>query len=114
MGFYTYRQNNSGGYFDTAVPLTLIVEAPSSLVADAIAQDHGVYFNDYSGLHDCPCCWTRWSEAWEEDEYAFDGVGPEVEQKGAKTKVVYIDGKIAYHEPGTYMGREWDISDVKF
>jgi len=64
--FYTYRQNNSGGYF-VGPALYVIVEANSSNVAMAIAEDHGVYFNGCETGQDCNCCGDRWS-SWA-DEY---------------------------------------------
>lgn len=41
--FYTYRQNNSGGYY--IGPSYVIVEADSSSEADFIAEQNGIYFN---------------------------------------------------------------------
>ena len=59
MGFFMYRQNNSGGYF--AGPALIVgVTASNAAEADALAAQHGVYF-DTSG--DCDCCGGRWDTA---------------------------------------------------
>lgn len=65
MAFYTYSQNNSGGVFREPAKY-VIVEAPSANVADAIAEDHGLYFDGCATGEDCRCCGDRWSRAWEE------------------------------------------------
>lgn len=62
MPFFTYSQNNSGG--DFRGPHYVIVEAPNSLVADAIAEGHGVYFWGTDDERDCACCGDRWSQAY--------------------------------------------------
>ncbi len=53
--FYTYNQNNSGGRF-TKPSKYFIVEANSANVANAIAEDNGLYFNGCETGGDCPCC----------------------------------------------------------
>ena len=42
MSFYTYNQNNSGGSF-TGPAKNVIIEASSADVANAIAEDRGLY-----------------------------------------------------------------------
>ncbi len=61
--FFNYSQNNSGGFFHKDMGYHFIVEAESNLQADAIAQDHGVYFNGCDKNIDCPCCGDRWHPA---------------------------------------------------
>lgn len=61
MSFYTYHQNNSGGSF-TGPAKYVIVEASSANVANAIAEDHGLYFNGCETGQDCSCCGDRWYE----------------------------------------------------
>jgi hypothetical protein len=71
--FYTYRQNNSGGFFRG--PTTVIVEADSAAEANDIAENsEHVYFDgcatDDEGNdigRDCSCCGDRWSRAYEGD-----------------------------------------------
>lgn len=61
--FYTYIQNNSGGLF-TNPSKYFIVEANSDNVANAIAEDNGLYFNGCETGQDCSCCGDRWYEAY--------------------------------------------------
>lgn len=64
--FYQFRQNNSGGSFDfdkkNGISVIVIIEAPSAIVANAIAESKGIEFD--SG---CPCCGDRWRRAWDDD-----------------------------------------------
>ncbi len=43
MAWFTFRQNNSGGYYHG--PQYVIVEAESSFSANTVAQENDVYFN---------------------------------------------------------------------
>jgi len=63
MAFYTFSQNNSGGYFDG--PEYVIIEADSASEANTIALEHGIYFDGCQSGHDCSCCGDRWYEAGE-------------------------------------------------
>jgi hypothetical protein len=58
---YTFRQNNSGGYFIGPVKFT--VTAQSSEDAFKILQDQLWYSDKY-----CVCCGVRWSSCCEESE----------------------------------------------
>ena|SRR5690625_74189 len=55
--FYTYDQNNSGGYFivNEDVDVYVIVEAESELEADNILSGIVEDYSDY-----CDCCGERW------------------------------------------------------
>lgn len=86
MKFYTYSQNNSGGTFCNPAKY-VIVEAPSAHVANAIAEDNGLYFNGCQTGQDCPCCGDRWYKAWEDD--ATDE--PEIYGKAAESFVPDYD-----------------------
>lgn len=66
MKFYTFRQNNSGGVFCDPAKY-VVVEAPSANVANAIAEDHGVYFDGCETGQDCSCCGDRWYRTWESE-----------------------------------------------
>lgn len=67
--FFTYHQNNSYGRFDydydKGISRNVIVEADTANVANARAEDIGLYFD---GEGDCHCCGTRWSDAWGDTE----------------------------------------------
>lgn len=66
MAWYSYKQNNSGGRVvqNDSVDWYVWIEAESVRVANARAEDVGIYFD---GSGDCPCCGDRWSSPWEED-----------------------------------------------
>jgi len=59
MPFYTYDQNNSGGFFKEPAHY-VIVEADNEFEADAIAIQNGVYFDPDFNI-DCECCGPRWT-----------------------------------------------------
>lgn len=67
--FYTYMQNNSGGYWQVdpnkGVAHIVIVEAIDSKDANNRAEKIGLYFD---GWNDCPCCGTRWDSQWGESD----------------------------------------------
>lgn len=60
--WYTFRQNNSGGYFQEPAHFVL-VQAHNPSEAVSLAERHGLYFD---GSGDCSCCGDRWSEPWED------------------------------------------------
>ena len=61
--FYTYYQNNSGGFYDG--PKYVIVEAGSAEQADAVAVDNGVYFDGVRRGRDSDISGDRWLRATE-------------------------------------------------
>lgn len=67
--FYTFNQNNSGGYFTEderrGITCSVIVEADNSDEANYLAQRIGVYFDEDYAV-DCECCGPRWGKAWED------------------------------------------------
>ena len=66
MSFFSYRQNNTGGSFDTSMGLIVYVEARSAEEADMRAESVGLYFD---GRGDCRCCGPRWSNAYGEPDH---------------------------------------------
>lgn len=70
MRFYTFRQNNSGGYMkrDENLDSYVIIEAISPGVANMIAESIGIYFNGCNSGIDCNCCGDRWDEAWDDSD----------------------------------------------
>ena len=59
MPFYTFNQNNSGGFYKGPA-LYVIVEADAYYEANLIAEDNGVYFDGIEKDIDCSCCGNRW------------------------------------------------------
>lgn len=64
LGFYEYRQNNSGGIFDIDDFLTVrvVVEATSQKDAIEKGESMGIYFDGCEKEMDCSCCGDRWYE----------------------------------------------------
>lgn len=75
--FYTYHQNNSGGFFKG--PSIVIVEADSHEEADEIAQENGVYFDGVDKGIDCECCGDRWYRSWVKPTNTPQSFGEDVE-----------------------------------
>ncbi len=65
MAWFTFRQNNSGGYYHG--PQYVIVEAESSFSANTVAQENDVYFNGINKGIDCHCCGDRWDRVHQGD-----------------------------------------------
>ncbi len=61
--WYTFKQNNSGGFFDETEYLgeVVIIEADSDDAAVNKAEDFGLYWNGVGTGEDCKCCGDRWS-----------------------------------------------------
>lgn len=69
--FYSYRQNNSGGFFITdenaGLGPRVLIEASSAHEANDRAKTIGIYFDGCDSGEDCECCGDRWDRAWETD-----------------------------------------------
>jgi hypothetical protein len=99
MPFFEYQQNNSGGVWDGDF-IRVIVEANGPSEADALAQEHGVYFDGVAHGRDCECCGDRWSSAWGDGDPVPSVYGKPIEEWnaggdrdwGLKTRVVRADG----------------------
>lgn len=61
--FYTYRQNNSGGYWEfdnkDGIAIYVIVEAPNDKIASLRFLDIVSCYSDF-----CECCGERWYEGY--------------------------------------------------
>jgi len=65
--FYTFRQNNSGGYYSG--PQYIIIEAADAEEANERSQSTQIYFDGASNDGpDCPCCGDRWYRAYSNDK----------------------------------------------
>lgn len=66
--FFQFRQNNSGGGFDSPA-INVIIEARDWQDANHLAEDkYGLYFNGVAAGIDCSCCGDRWYDLWSGDE----------------------------------------------
>lgn len=91
LKWFNFRQNNSGGsfYYDENVAKEVYVQAPSSDLADEIAQTKGIYFNGVAEGCDCECCGDRWyGSSSVEAEFPMEMVNVKV---GGKYEWVYRD-----------------------
>lgn len=103
--FFTYSQNNSGGYFDLdktrGIASIVIIEAVDYQDANSRAETIGLYFG---GEGDCPCCGDRWYDAYDNDDGTDEPTiyGDPLEEYYNKSRfgltnsvaVHYMDGKI--------------------
>lgn len=70
--FYTYSQNNSGGFFqkeENAIAEVVVIEAKTASGANLKAKEIGIYFNGCQDGSDCDCCGDRWYEVDDSDGY---------------------------------------------
>lgn len=85
LRYYCFSQNNSGGRFthNDTVGDYVIIQASSADEANNLAViKTSIYFDDEA---DCPCCGSRWSEQWSDDN-------------GTDTPSIY-DTPVENHEP---------------
>ncbi len=57
---YSFRQNNSGGYYCQPAKHIIVKDARDSEHATEIAMAAGMYFNGVASGSDCSCCGDRW------------------------------------------------------
>ena len=94
--FYTYRQNNSGGFFKEPA-INIVIEADGFEEANAIAEANGVYFEDRG---DCvSCCGSRWQAMEASDEQSDWYVKDHLEE------IQEAEGWIA----SLYEGHKWEL-----
>lgn len=66
--FFEFWQNNSFGRWK-GPGIHVVIEAASADQANKIAQTKGIYFD--SSI-DCPCCGSRWSKAWHDEQGSIE------------------------------------------
>lgn len=59
MAIYSFRQNNSGGWFHVPA-ITVYVHADTPEQANDRAEAYGLYFDGVDNDLDCDCCGDRW------------------------------------------------------
>ena len=57
---YSFRQNNSGGYYCQPAKHIIVKDARDENHAIEIAMSAGLYFNGIAAGVDCSCCGDRW------------------------------------------------------
>tara|TARA_R110000824_G_C15028830_1_gene659134 strand:- start:30 stop:356 length:327 start_codon:yes stop_codon:yes gene_type:complete len=71
---YSFRQNNSGGYYTQPAKNIIVKDAKDSEHATEIALAAGMYTNGVAGGSDCSCCGDRWyglADEWDTMENAL-------------------------------------------
>ena len=71
---YTYRQNNSGGYYHQPAKHIIVKDARDSEHACEIAMAAGMYLQGVAANMDCSCCGDRWydmPDEWDTMENAL-------------------------------------------
>jgi|TARA_R110002051_G_C8566175_1_gene475028 hypothetical protein len=83
---YSFRQNNSHGYFKGPAQNIIVIDAKSEDFALEVAKKAGLYLNGVRNGIDCDCCGDRWSDYASE----FDNVA---DAKASAEEYNYDDGK---------------------
>lgn len=92
--FYTFNQNNSGGYFE-GEHRYIIIEAPSAEAANAIAESTtDIYFDGVYNGYDCRCCGDRWYRVDEYDAADTPEIYGENDYESSETTDGLFGGKI--------------------
>ena len=91
--FYTFNQNNSGGFFVFTDELAhfVIIEAKTAASANKKAKSIGIYFDGCDSGEDCRCCGDRWYPADKSD--------------GEKTPMIYARSPAEYECAWTPNGK---------
>lgn len=93
--FYHYRQNNSGGWFDfddaAGIGANVIIEADSATEADSIFESKGIEFGT-----GCPCCGSRWSQAWSDEGEAVPSIYGKPVSEYEKSSMGFYEGDHIY------------------
>jgi hypothetical protein len=82
MAFYTFHQNNSGGFFKEPAR-SVVIEAATAEEAITIAEGEGLYFDGYG---DCSCCGNRWSSYQPEGDEVPSEYGEPIPLDGGHTR----------------------------
>lgn len=105
--FYTFHQNNSGGYYilDENVQHYVIIEGYDLWQIESFARK---IFEDYRDY--CPCCGQRWDDSWMDEDDMTDEpkiYGKDVHEyknNGCKAIIYYLDGRKEIVDLGTDKG----------
>jgi len=76
---YSFRQNNSGGYYTQPAKYIIVKDARDSEHATEIALASGMYLNGVAAGSDCSCCGDRWYGMDYEFETVEDAIADALE-----------------------------------
>jgi hypothetical protein len=101
LKFYTFCQNNSGGYFirndEFGVDEYIIIEAQSFQEAWYKLEEIGKKVKDFWEF--CPCCGSRWSDYDDEEGTEFPELyGKTISDNFENCFIHYYNGKIIKKE----------------
>ena len=71
---YSFRQNNSGGFYTQPAKFIIVKDAKDSEHATEIALGAGMYLQGVAAGMDCGCCGDRWygvDDEWDTMENAL-------------------------------------------
>ena len=71
---YSFRQNNSGGYFTEPAKNIIVKHARDSEHATEIALASGMYLGGVAAGADCSCCGDRWYGMSDEHKTLDDAI----------------------------------------
>ena len=86
---YSFRQNNSGGYYTQPAKFIIVKDAKDSEQATEIAMGAGMYLHGTSTGLDCSCCGDRWygvDNEWDTMENALLAItGPDTRRDSVES-----------------------------
>tara|TARA_Y100000296_G_scaffold84124_1_gene116673 strand:- start:1331 stop:1669 length:339 start_codon:yes stop_codon:yes gene_type:complete len=71
---YSFRQNNSGGYYTKPAKNIIVKNARDASHAIEIATDAGMYVDGVASGVDCSCCGDRWYGIDDEHDTLDDAI----------------------------------------
>lgn len=63
MPFFTFNQNNSGGFFEGPAHYVIVEARDDDEANERAEREAGLYFYGVNDGIDCECCGDRWYEA---------------------------------------------------
>ncbi len=105
MKFFTYGQNNSGGWFAGPAQY-VIIQADDADDADSLAHDAGLYFNGVANGMDCDCCGDRWHSQYGDSDGSDTPMiydTPAADFKSAFPDLVNVSTCKVFHKDGSVL-----------
>jgi len=103
---YSFRQNNSGGFYTQPAKFIIVKDAKDSEHATEIALGAGMYLQGVAAGMDCGCCGDRWygvDNEWDTMENALLAI---------TGKDVYQDSMRSDNVPHYVVVDDLDIADT--
>ena len=84
---YSFRQNNSGGYYVQPAKYIIVKDAKDSEHATEIAMQAGMYLDGVAAGSDCYCCGDRWYDFSYEFEAVEDAIADALDYDSQQNEV---------------------------